>query len=320
MNDYSCLKPKSKINEILSELNRTNKSLNDLSKAITLHSPKEGIIKNTCNLNGSSFVDTKSFLSQTNFILNHTKANSCGNGETISNPRSCSNVQEINSNINDDRNNINPFTDDVFNNQHTSFTNSFTPTVVGNKSNITHRAKNVDKYYKDLDKCAKYVDFDINSRDIVNNKNDNVNHDKISKINATNTDDSNNATNNNAINNDDSNNHRDNGNIDGINGKISTDVDKDTAKAKANSDLKTDRKEVEGRKAIFIVGDSVIKELKGFELSKSIGHKKPVKVRSHPSAHIRCLTDHIQPIIRNKDAEHILLHMSGYYKSDSSNS
>ena len=235
--------------------------------------------------------------------MNHTKANSCGNGETISNPRSCANLQEINSNINHDRNNINPFTSDAFNNQHTSSTNSFTPTVVGNKSNITHRAKNVDKYYKDLDKYAKDVDFDINSRDIVNNKNDNINHDKISKINATNTDDSNNTTNNNAINNDDSNNHRDNGNIEDINGKISTDVDKDTAKAKANSDLKTDRKEVEGRKAIFIVGDNVIKELKGFELSKSIGHnKKTVNVTSHPSAQIRCLTDHIQPIIRNKDA------------------
>ena len=59
-----------------------------------------------------------------------------------------------------------------------------------------------------MDKCAKDVDFDINSRDIVNNKNDNINHDKISKINATNTDDSNNTTNNNAINNDDSNNQR----------------------------------------------------------------------------------------------------------------
>ena len=129
-----------------------------------------------------------------------------------------------------------------------------------------HDTKNVDKYYKDLDKCTKDVDFDINSRDIVNNKNDNINHDKISKNNATNTDDSNNNTNNNAINNDDSNNHRDNGNIEDINGKISTDVDKDTVKAKANSDLKTDRKEVKGRKAIFIVGDSVIKELKGFEL------------------------------------------------------
>ena len=309
MNDYSCLKPKSKINEILDELNQTNKSINHLSKAITLHSPKEGIIKNTCDLNGSSFDDTKSSLSQTNFILNHIKANSCGNGETISNPRSCANFQEINSNINDDRKNINPFTSDAFNNQHTSSTNSFTPTVVGNKTNITHRAKIVEKYYKDLDKYAKDVDLDINSRDIVNNKNDNINHDKISNINATNTNDSNNTTNNNAINNDDSNNHRDNGNIEDINGKISTDVDKDTAKAKANSDLTTDRKEVEGQKAIFIVGDSVIKELKGFELSKSIEHKNTVKVRSHQSAQIRCLTDHIQPIIRNKDVEHIYLHI-----------
>ena len=125
MNDYSCLKSKSKISEILDELNRTNESLNDLSRAITLHSPKGGIIKNTCDLNGSRFVDTKSPLSQTNFILNHTKANSCGNEATISNPRSCANVQQINSNINNDRNNINPFTRDAFNNQHTSSTNSF---------------------------------------------------------------------------------------------------------------------------------------------------------------------------------------------------
>ena len=63
MNDYSCLKSKSKINEILDELNRTNENLNDLSKTITLHSPKEVIIKNTCDINGSSFVDTKSSLS-----------------------------------------------------------------------------------------------------------------------------------------------------------------------------------------------------------------------------------------------------------------
>ena len=34
-----------------------------------------------------------------------------------------------------------------------------------------------------------------------------------------------------------------------------------------------------------------------------------MKVRSHSSAQIRCLTDHIRPIIRNKDAEHILLHI-----------
>ena len=128
MNDYSCLKSKSKINDILDELNRTNENLNDLSKTITLHSPKEGIIKNTCDINGSSFVDTKSSLSQINFILNYTKANSCGNGKTISNPRTCANVQEINSNIND-RNNINPFTSDAFNNQHTSSINSFTPTT-----------------------------------------------------------------------------------------------------------------------------------------------------------------------------------------------
>ena len=289
MNDHSCLKPKSKINEILNELNRTNKSLKDLSKAITLHSPKEAIIKNTCDLNGSSFVDTKSSLSQTNIILNHTKLIVVAMGKqlvilvvVLTFKKLIVILMMIETIL-------------ILLQVMLSIISILLPPTLLLLPLLVIKviSRTVDKYYKDLDKCAKVVDFDINSRDIVNNKNDNINHGKISKFNATNTDDSNNTTNNNAINNDDSKNHRDNGNIEDINGKISNDVDKDTAKAKANSDLKTDRKEVEGRKSIFIVGDSVIKELKGFELSKSIGHKKPVKVRSHPSAQIRCLTDHI---------------------------
>ena len=63
------------------------------------------------------------------------------------------------------------------------------------------------------------------------------------------------------------------------------------------------------KKAVYIVGDSMIKEVKGYELAKSIKLKKTVKVRSHPSAQIRCLNDHVKPIIRNGDADHVILHI-----------
>ena len=53
----------------------------------------------------------------------------------------------------------------------------------------------------------------------------------------------------------------------------------------------------------------MVKELKGYELAKCIKHRKQAKVRTHPSAKIRCLNDHAQPIIRNNDAEHVILHI-----------
>ena len=307
------LKPKSKINEILDELNRTNKSLNDLSKVIAIHSPKEGI-KSSCDLNGGDFENTKSSLSQkTNFNSNHTKTNSYDNGEAMINARNYVNIQEFNSNISDGKYNDNPFTSAALNNELTSSTKPSTPITVDDKQNVTHRTKNVNKYYNDLgNKCATDVDFDINCS--VNNKNNNIYHDTISKGNINN-DDINITINNNAVKNHNNNKENNNGNSDNISSKTSSGVDKDSEKANDDFDIKKDNKDVEEnetneeRRAIFIVGDSMVKELKGFELSKSIGHKKLVKVRSHPGATIRCLTDHLQPIIRNKDAEHILLHI-----------
>ena len=63
------------------------------------------------------------------------------------------------------------------------------------------------------------------------------------------------------------------------------------------------------KKAIYVVGDSMIKELKGYELAKCIKHRNQVKIRSHPSAQIRCLSDHLQPVLRSNEADHIILHI-----------
>ena len=48
-----------KMNETVDELNRTNKSLNDLSKAITISSSKH-VIKDLCSYNGICSEDIKS--------------------------------------------------------------------------------------------------------------------------------------------------------------------------------------------------------------------------------------------------------------------
>ena len=52
----------------------------------------------------------------------------------------------------------------------------------------------------------------------------------------------------------------------------------------------------------------MVKEVNGFELSKSIKHKYSVRVRFHPSTKTSCINDHVKPVIRNQEADHIILH------------
>ena len=56
------------------------------------------------------------------------------------------------------------------------------------------------------------------------------------------------------------------------------------------------------------MGDSMVKKVRGFELTKSIRHKANIKVRSFPKAKVRCMTDHIKPTIREESPDHIIIH------------
>ena len=49
----------------------------------------------------------------------------------------------------------------------------------------------------------------------------------------------------------------------------------------------------------------MVKEVNGFEPSKSIKHKYSARVRFHPSAKTSCINE---PVIRNQEADHITLH------------
>ena len=53
----------------------------------------------------------------------------------------------------------------------------------------------------------------------------------------------------------------------------------------------------------------MVKEVNGFEPSKSIKHKYSARVRFHPSAKTSCINDHVKPVIRNQEADHIILHI-----------
>ena len=39
-----------------------------------------------------------------------------------------------------------------------------------------------------------------------------------------------------------------------------------------------------------------------------MAYKYSVRVRFHPSAKMSCINDHVKPVIRNQEADHIILH------------
>ena len=87
-----------------------------------------------------------------------------------------------------------------------------------------------------------------------------------------------------------------------------TNIDKND---KSNEeDIDDNKKKLDGeKKSIYIVGDSIVKELRGYELSKSIKQKKLVKVRTHPGGKTSCLSDHLKPVMRSRDCDHIIIHV-----------
>ena len=59
---------------------------------------------------------------------------------------------------------------------------------------------------------------------------------------------------------------------------------------------------------VYILGDSMIKKLNGYLLTREIRHKHLVKVRSFSGAKISCMTDHVKPTLRDINSDHIVLH------------
>ena len=60
--------------------------------------------------------------------------------------------------------------------------------------------------------------------------------------------------------------------------------------------------------SIFIMGDSMVKKLNGYLLTKKVKHKGIVKVRPFTTAKVSCMQDHVKPTIRDINPPQIILH------------
>ena len=56
-------------------------------------------------------------------------------------------------------------------------------------------------------------------------------------------------------------------------------------------------------------GDSIVKNVNDYLLTKKLRHKKLIKVRSFSGAKVSCMYDHVKPTIREFNPNHIILHV-----------
>ena len=57
------------------------------------------------------------------------------------------------------------------------------------------------------------------------------------------------------------------------------------------------------------MGDSMVKKLNGYLLTKKIKHKGIVKVRLFTTTKVSCMQDHVKPTIRDINPQQIILHV-----------
>ena len=70
-----------------------------------------------------------------------------------------------------------------------------------------------------------------------------------------------------------------------------------------------DQRAKESKETVFIVGDSMIKKIDGYLLTKSISHKFFVKVRPFTTAKTTDMYDHLKPTLRDFNPGLFIIHV-----------
>ena len=101
-----------------------------------------------------------------------------------------------------------------------------------------------------------------------------------------------------SVSNDNNNNNNDNNEINSTSKNSTINEDNVTSPSPSQNSKET----------VFILGDSMVKKLNGFLLTRKLKHKCLVKVRPFSSAKVRCMHDHVKPTVRDFNPDHIILH------------
>ena len=60
---------------------------------------------------------------------------------------------------------------------------------------------------------------------------------------------------------------------------------------------------------MFILGDSMVKHVERWKLSKNVDRKYKVYVRSFSESKVKCMKDYVKPCIRENNPDHVIIHV-----------
>ena len=58
----------------------------------------------------------------------------------------------------------------------------------------------------------------------------------------------------------------------------------------------------------FILGDSIVKHIQGWEITKKLGNKQKAYVRQFSGSKVSYMKDHVKPSSRENNPDHIIFH------------
>ena len=63
------------------------------------------------------------------------------------------------------------------------------------------------------------------------------------------------------------------------------------------------------KQKVFILGDSIVKHIQGWEITKTLDNKQKVYVRQFSGSKVSCMKDYVKPSIRQNNPDHIIFHV-----------
>lgn len=59
----------------------------------------------------------------------------------------------------------------------------------------------------------------------------------------------------------------------------------------------------------MVLGDSFVRHIQGWEVTKKLGNKQKVYVRQVAGSKVKCICDYAKPCIRKDNPDHIIFHV-----------
>ena len=73
--------------------------------------------------------------------------------------------------------------------------------------------------------------------------------------------------------------------------------------------IKTKKLVVNEKKKVFVLGDSMVKHIKGWYITKKLENKHKVYIRQFAGSKRICMNDYVKPCIRENNPHHIIFHV-----------